>query len=187
MGKAEIAQRIKAARLAKGLTQADVAQKLGITPQAISNFERGKNRISNDILRSLCELYDISADIILDNTLAGKIVLDEKGCPKVKWDYLPPIRPWVKKNMDFSDGLYKELKKINSEDRLEFLTKKGKEINPSEIEFFLAKKLYENKKEDFETINLILDALPDDSVLRIENTKTIFIALYNLKFDRLGF
>lgn len=67
MGKAEIAQRIKSARINAGFTQKEVAERLDLTPQAISNFERGKNGISNDILRSLCELYNISADIIIEN------------------------------------------------------------------------------------------------------------------------
>lgn len=185
MGKAEIAQRIKAARISKGLTQADVARSLGLTPQAISNFERGKNRISNENLRALCELYDISADIVLDNMLRGKPVIDEKGQVKINYDYPKPVRSWVRKSMDFTKKLYEDLDATNPAVKEEFLVKVVGEVAPNEIEFFLAEKLYESKQENQSTLNLILDALPDDNVLRIQNTKTTLVAMYRLKTGKL--
>ena len=54
MGKDEIAARIKQARLEAGLTQAQAAERIGVTYQAISNYERGKNRMDNDTLLALC-------------------------------------------------------------------------------------------------------------------------------------
>ena len=47
------------ARIAAGLTQAEVAKKLNISAQAVSNFERGKNNLSPQNLDKLCDLYDI--------------------------------------------------------------------------------------------------------------------------------
>lgn len=41
-----IAQRIRAARLQRNLTQQDLANKIGVTSAAISDIERGKTRIS---------------------------------------------------------------------------------------------------------------------------------------------
>lgn len=63
----DISCRIKKARLDAGLTQKQVAEKLGITYQAISNYERGANRIDTDTLSKLCRIYCIQiSDLIND-------------------------------------------------------------------------------------------------------------------------
>lgn len=65
MGKEEIARRIRTARIDAGLTQAQAADAAGISYQAISNYERGINKIDVEILMKLCSLYNISIlDII---------------------------------------------------------------------------------------------------------------------------
>ncbi len=59
MSATEIGRRLKKARLDAGLTQNDVAQRLGITYQAISNYERGTNRVDTTTLSQLCDIYGI--------------------------------------------------------------------------------------------------------------------------------
>lgn len=66
MGKNEIAAKIKNARLAAGMTQAEAARRLGCTYQAISNYERGTSRVEVDILVKLCDIYGISINDVLD-------------------------------------------------------------------------------------------------------------------------
>lgn len=68
--KRTIASNIKRARIAANLTQAEAAAKLGITAQAISNFERGINGIENSLLLRMCEIY---------NTNMSSIVGEEDG------------------------------------------------------------------------------------------------------------
>lgn len=51
--------RLKSARLNYGMSQAEVGKKLGITAQAISNFERGKGSLSPQNINALCSLYGI--------------------------------------------------------------------------------------------------------------------------------
>lgn len=63
--RALIAERIKQAREAAGMKQADVAKKLGITPQAVSNYERGKNKIPNNVILQLATIFRTSADYLL--------------------------------------------------------------------------------------------------------------------------
>ena len=58
--KRSIASNIRRARLNANMTQAEAAEKLGITAQAISNFERGVNGIETSMLLRMCEIYNVS-------------------------------------------------------------------------------------------------------------------------------
>ena len=60
-----IASNIKQARIDANMTQAEAADRLGITAQAISNFERGINGIENSLLVCMCEIYNTSMSSIL--------------------------------------------------------------------------------------------------------------------------
>ena len=63
--KRTIASNIKRARLDANMTQAEAADKLGITAQAVSNFERGINGIENSMLLHMCEIYNTSMSYVL--------------------------------------------------------------------------------------------------------------------------
>lgn len=63
--KALIAERVKSARSMARLKQSDVAKKLGLTPQAISNYERGVNSIPNSVIQQMAALYRTSTDYLL--------------------------------------------------------------------------------------------------------------------------
>ena len=65
MVKRTIASNIRRARIESNMTQAEAADKLGITAQAISNFERGVNGIENSLLIRMCEIYNTSMSNIL--------------------------------------------------------------------------------------------------------------------------
>lgn len=60
-----IAGRVRLSRCLAGLTQLDVAEKLGLTPQAISNYERGVNSIPNNVIQQMAALYKTSTDYLL--------------------------------------------------------------------------------------------------------------------------
>lgn len=64
-----VADRLREARIRKGLTQAEVAESLGITAQAISNFERGKGSLSLQNLNALCALYGIDPSTLNEQTI----------------------------------------------------------------------------------------------------------------------
>ena len=61
MGKEEIASKLRQARIKSNMTQREVADILGMTYQAISNYERGKTKVESDILVKLCKIYNISS------------------------------------------------------------------------------------------------------------------------------
>lgn len=67
MGKEDIAAKLKQARISANKTQKEVADTLGMTYQAISNYERGKTKVESDILVKLCQIYGISIREVLSN------------------------------------------------------------------------------------------------------------------------
>lgn len=58
-------ERIKAARKAKGYTQADVRRRLGVSNATVSEWESGKTRPRGENLYRLAKLLDVTAEWIL--------------------------------------------------------------------------------------------------------------------------
>ena len=58
-------ERLKKARKQKKLTLVNVGMKLNITHATISRYENEKLEPNLDVLKSLCELYNVSSDYIL--------------------------------------------------------------------------------------------------------------------------
>ncbi len=61
-----IGQRIKKARLAKHLTQEDLAEKVDISVAFLSRVERGNSRINLKRLNQLCTLLDVTEGYLLN-------------------------------------------------------------------------------------------------------------------------
>lgn len=57
--------RIKQARIDKGLKLKDVATYLNTTIRTISRYEDGTREPSIDTLKKLCDLFDVSADYLI--------------------------------------------------------------------------------------------------------------------------
>jgi len=55
-----IGKRIKMQRLARGLSQTDVASRLGITFQQIQKYERGVNRVGAGRLQEIANLFSVT-------------------------------------------------------------------------------------------------------------------------------
>ena len=105
MDKIEIANRIKEARLAAKLTQAQIAQKLGVTYQTISNYERGVNRIDNETLTELCSVLGISVLDILSES-------QTKTCPICGLSYSPQYVDDIFEHKDFHERWEKAVHKF---------------------------------------------------------------------------
>lgn len=63
-----IGARIKTARIGKGLSQTDVADKIGLTPSHISKLESGKRVLSQSKMLELARLLDVPVSTILGDT-----------------------------------------------------------------------------------------------------------------------
>ena len=61
-----IGENLKTIRLQQKLTQIDVANKLNISQQAWSHYEKGDRDINVNLLRKFCIMFEVSADEILD-------------------------------------------------------------------------------------------------------------------------
>lgn len=76
----EIARRLKEARIKRGLTQEQVAEKILVSRVTISHWENGKSLPDIASLISLSDLYAISLDELVkgDSKMADKVKRDSK-------------------------------------------------------------------------------------------------------------
>jgi len=61
----EIAERLKKARKRKGLTQAELADLIGVTREAIAAYESGRVRLLDEIIVRFSVALNVSADELL--------------------------------------------------------------------------------------------------------------------------
>lgn len=61
----EFGVRLRAAREAKGLSQAELAEKSGLQPSAISHFETGRRAPSFDNLKVLADTLSVTTDYLV--------------------------------------------------------------------------------------------------------------------------
>ena len=64
----EMGQRIMARRRSLRMTQEELAEKLGVSTQMISNLELGKKAIRPENLVRVCDVLELSADFVLTGT-----------------------------------------------------------------------------------------------------------------------
>ena len=62
----EFAMKLKATRAEKNLSHQQVADGVGITRAAYSNYEQGLREPDLDTLKKICLLLEVSADDLLD-------------------------------------------------------------------------------------------------------------------------
>ena len=70
--KSHIGARVKQARKAKKLTQAEVADRLGKSVETISNIERGASRTSLKMLENLSKLLDERVEVFFEGYSSGR-------------------------------------------------------------------------------------------------------------------
>lgn len=59
------AEKLFTLRKAHGYTQEDVAEKLGVSRQAVARWEAGETTPELKLLHGLCKLFDVSADYLI--------------------------------------------------------------------------------------------------------------------------
>ena len=75
-----IGQRIKIARIKKGITQESVANIINMTPSHMSNVETGKTKVSLPTLIAIANALSVSVDTLLcDNVLSSKVIFEKEA------------------------------------------------------------------------------------------------------------
>lgn len=75
-----IGKRIKIARIKKNFTQEAVADRIGITPQHVSNIETGNSSVSLPTLIAIANMLSVSIDELLcDTVLVSKAVFEKEA------------------------------------------------------------------------------------------------------------
>lgn len=72
MNQDKIGKLIKSIRIDNNLTQKEFAEKFGVTYQAVSKWENGKNIPDISILKHICDEYDINIDELLNGEKTKK-------------------------------------------------------------------------------------------------------------------
>lgn len=82
--------RLVNARKEKGFTQEEFAKRLGVTPQAVSKWERGMGYPDIELLYYICEVLECPSDYLLHRE-NNKVLLTENGDEKQKQKLLYDI------------------------------------------------------------------------------------------------
>ena len=75
----EVGTRIKKARKSQGVSQVELADKLGISVSHMSNIENGKINVGLDIFIDITEALNISADWLLNGTTESSAPVPEQA------------------------------------------------------------------------------------------------------------
>ena len=106
----EFSERLKDLRKQAGLTQVEVAEKLGISQPAYASWERGAKKPTPENLVKIAQILNVSVDYLVGNS-------EEKA------DELDNIEMLFRMN---SKGLTDEEKKVFKKELIEFMEERKK-------------------------------------------------------------
>ncbi len=75
---ATFADRIKDLRIQSDLTQQEVADKLNVTKQTVSQYERGLRRPDMESLEAISDVFNVSVDYVLGKSDVTIQIVNEK-------------------------------------------------------------------------------------------------------------
>ncbi len=86
-----IGERIKLLRKARGLTQKDVADKLGITVGAYSHYEKGTREMDVKKVKALSKVFGISGDELIDTGFQNPVPDGVIHIKDLQWKKVPVL------------------------------------------------------------------------------------------------
>ena len=96
MNQMKIGKFIKELRIEKKMTQADLAEKLGVSNRAVSKWENGINMPDVSLLRPICEIFDIT----INELLSAEKIEDENKAKKLEENYICAVDSKIKLQND---------------------------------------------------------------------------------------
>lgn len=73
----DFAKRLKELRLARGLSQEQLAKELNLVKSSISMYEQGKRKPSFEVLEAIADFFNVNLDTLIDKVPNNIPVLDE--------------------------------------------------------------------------------------------------------------
>jgi transcriptional regulator with XRE-family HTH domain len=64
-------KKLRAIRALRDMTQAQLAEKSGVSPTAIAEYEKGKRDLRTDTIRKLCEALGVTVTYRVDRRFHG--------------------------------------------------------------------------------------------------------------------
>ena len=116
----KIGDRLKTLRLSKGLTQAQVAEKIGIPRTTYANYESDKREPKIDILNKIAAEFDVTIDDILTKSFIHKEDNDRLYILSLKIAELIPFYSFeeIEKATELSKELIEKKQLVISENKL---------------------------------------------------------------------
>lgn len=87
--------RIRELRKKKGMSQTELAEKIGVSLNTMSKIESDKSDIPSESLKKVSEIFEVSADYLLSGKENSSELSDEER----------EILDFVRKDKDFSDTI----------------------------------------------------------------------------------
>lgn len=78
LNKKELGERIRELIDEKGIQAKDIAEYIGVTQAAMSNYIAGRRNIDTDTLSKIAKFLNVSLEFLIDNTNVNKVELNEK-------------------------------------------------------------------------------------------------------------
>lgn len=75
----DIGDRIKNLRMERKMTQAEFAERLGVTKSSVSSYENGSRLPSYDVLLKMARIFKVSTDVLLGHGDKNHAALDITG------------------------------------------------------------------------------------------------------------
>lgn len=138
----EVANRLQQLRKAKGLSQEELAQILGLSRQAISKWERAETSPDTDNLICLARLYNISIDKLLDTSESTEEIKE-----RIAQERIDEIKREKEDFNNYSDDKNNDAEFINAEYKEEDATIIADE------EIFFSKEQEESKETKDKIVN----------------------------------
>lgn len=94
----DVAERLVLTRHALGLIQAEFARRIGVTPQALNNYERGVSRLSIDAAGRINQTFGVTSDWLFHGRMQGLPGEIQVAIRHQEANPTPPVRASRKKS-----------------------------------------------------------------------------------------
>jgi transcriptional regulator with XRE-family HTH domain len=88
-----VASNLRRFRVARGLSQTDLGDAVGVTFQQIQKYENGKNAVAPGRLRQICDLLGVTPADMFGNP------------PKIDGEPIPVMTPWAYRTLSALDKI----------------------------------------------------------------------------------